>query len=107
MRIGILTSGGDVPGLNACIKAIVSGAESNGWETVGIKRGWKGLFDYNPKGDPAKNAELSMPLILRKMRGLENVGGTFLHTSRFNPVQIEEEFLPDFLKGKVQCFESH
>jgi len=101
MKIGILTSGGDVPGLNACIKAIVTGAEANGWETIGIKRGWKGLIDYNPNGDPDKNAEHSMPLISRKMRGLENVGGTFLHTSRFNPVQIEEEYLPDFLKGKL------
>ena len=101
MKIGILTSGGDVPGLNACIKAVVTGAEANGWETIGIKRGWKGLIDYNPNGDPDKNAEHSMPLISRKMRGLENVGGTFLHTSRFNPVQIEEEYLPDFLKGKL------
>ncbi|MBT5074746.1 MAG: ATP-dependent 6-phosphofructokinase [Kordiimonadaceae bacterium] len=101
MKIGILTSGGDVPGLNACIKAIVAGAEKNGWSSVGIKRGWKGLFDYDPDGDVEKNAALSVPLNASEMRGLENVGGTFLHTSRFNPVQIDEEFLPDFLKGKV------
>lgn len=101
MKIGILTSGGDVPGLNACIKAVVDGAEKNGWDCVGIKRGWKGLFDYNPDGDAHENAELSESLSSEQMRGMENVGGTFLHTSRFNPVQIDEEFLPDFLKGKA------
>ncbi len=102
MKIGILTSGGDVPGLNACIKAIVKGAEKNNWETVGIKRGWKGLLDYNPGASPEENAPLSMKLVSRKMRGIENVGGTFLHTSRFNPVQIDEEYVPDFLKDKVK-----
>ncbi len=101
MRIGILTSGGDVPGLNACIKAVVEGAEKNNWQVIGIKRGWQGLLNYDPDGNPDDNAVLSMPLYPRKMRGLENIGGTFLHTSRFNPVQIDEEFIPDFLKGKV------
>ena len=101
MKIGILTSGGDVPGLNACIKAIVSGATNNDWTTVGIKRGWKGLFDYNPDGDPRQNETLSRPLQLSELRGIENMGGTILHTSRFNPVQIAAEFLPPFLKGKA------
>lgn len=101
MKIGILTSGGDVPGLNACIKAITEGAEQNDWETVGIKRGWKGLFDYNPDGDPLKNSKLSLPLNSAELRGIENIGGTILHTSRFNPVQIDEAFLPEFLLGHV------
>ncbi|MDA0708196.1 MAG: ATP-dependent 6-phosphofructokinase [Proteobacteria bacterium] len=101
MRIGILTSGGDVPGLNACIKAIVIAAEKNKWDVVGIKRGWKGLIDYNPKEDAQRNAGLSMPLQSSKLYGIENIGGTILHTTRFNPVQISGEFLPDFLQGKV------
>ena len=101
MKIGILTSGGDVPGLNACIKAIVKGAEQNGWDCVGIKRGWRGLLDYNPDVDPEKNRSLSQPLHLSELRGIENIGGTILHTSRYNPVQIDEEFLPEFLKGNV------
>ncbi len=101
MRIGILTSGGDVPGLNACIKAVVEGAEKNSWDVIGIKRGWQGLLNYDPDGSAIENAALSMPLLSRKMRGLENIGGTFLHTSRFNPVQIDDEFIPDFLKGKM------
>lgn len=101
MKIAILTSGGDVPGLNACIKAIVENAEKNGWSTVGIKRGWKGLFEYNPSGDPCDNETLSRQLMSSELRGIENTGGTILHTSRFNPVQIDHEFVPDFLKGKV------
>lgn len=101
MKIGILTSGGDVPGLNACIKAIVNAAERNGWSTVGIKRGWKGLIDYNPEGDKETNSRLSIPLKSLELRGIENVGGTFLHTSRFNPIQMDESFIPEFLKGKV------
>lgn len=101
MRIGILTSGGDVPGLNACIKAIVEGAEKNGWECIGFKRGWKGLLGYDPDGHPDHNRSLSTPLHASDMRGIENKGGTFLHTSRYNPVQIDEAFLPEFLKGKV------
>lgn len=101
MKIGILTSGGDVPGLNACIKAVVEGAEKNNWDVIGIKRGWQGLLNYDPEGDAEDNAKLSMPLYSRKMRGIENVGGTFLHTSRFNPVQIDEEYIPVFLKGKM------
>ena len=47
MRIGILTGGGDVPGLNPCIKAVVNRAEENGWEVVGIRRGWGGLLHYD------------------------------------------------------------
>ncbi|MDG1996064.1 MAG: ATP-dependent 6-phosphofructokinase [Emcibacteraceae bacterium] len=101
MKIGVLTSGGDVPGLNACIKAIAEGADKNGWSTVGIKRGWKGLFDYNPDGDSRENDALSSILKADELRGIENIGGTFLHTSRFNPVQIDGNFLPDFLKGNV------
>jgi len=100
MKIGILTSGGDVPGLNACIKAIVNASEKNGWDVVGIKRGWRGLLDFN-LDDENDHAELYMPLYSRKMHGVENTGGTILHTTRFNPVEMDEKFLPEFLKGKV------
>ncbi|MBT5188061.1 MAG: phosphofructokinase, partial [Kordiimonadaceae bacterium] len=100
MRIGILTSGGDVPGLNACIKSIVYASEKNGWDVLGIKRGWRGLLDYN-LNDENDNNELFFPLKSRKMHGVENTGGTILHTTRFNPVEMDEGFLPHFLKGKV------
>jgi 6-phosphofructokinase len=48
MRIGVLTGGGDVPGLNPCIKAVVNRAHAAGWEVVGIRRSWGGLLNYNP-----------------------------------------------------------
>ena len=51
MRVGILTGGGDVPGLNPCIKAVVDGAEERGWEVLGIRRGWAGLLHYDPESD--------------------------------------------------------
>ena len=58
MRIGILTGGGDVPGLNPCIKAVVNRAEDAGMEVYGIRRGWGGLLNYN-LDDPTQSADLS------------------------------------------------
>ena len=59
-RIGILTGGGDVPGLNPCITAIVSAADALGWETVGFKRGWAGPLHVDPADDAASRAEWSV-----------------------------------------------
>ena len=74
MKIGILTSGGDCPGLNAVIRAIVRKADWYKFETVGITNGWKGLFD-----------DSYIPLNLFSVAGIINRGGTILGTSRFNP----------------------
>jgi ATP-dependent phosphofructokinase / diphosphate-dependent phosphofructokinase len=52
MRIGVLTGGGDVPGLNPCVKALVYGAAERVWQVVGIRRGWAGLLELDPE-DPA------------------------------------------------------
>ncbi|MEK9662977.1 MAG: 6-phosphofructokinase, partial [Alphaproteobacteria bacterium] len=52
MHIGVLTGGGDVPGLNSCIKAIVEQAAERGWSVTGFRRGWAGPLHYNP-ADPA------------------------------------------------------
>ncbi|WP_321389449.1 ATP-dependent 6-phosphofructokinase [Emcibacter sp.] len=101
MRIGVLTSGGDVPGLNACIKAIVTHAEQRNWTVTGIMGGWRGLLEYDPQGDPEQNARLSRSLVTKALHGIENVGGTILHTTRLNPVQIPPAALPKFLAGKV------
>ena len=48
MRIGILTGGGDVPGLNPCIKAVATSAAELGWETIGFRRGWAGPLNIDP-----------------------------------------------------------
>lgn len=99
MRIGILTGGGDVPGLNPCIKAVVSRAADAGIEVVGIRRGWGGLLNYN-LDDPEANAENVQPLSPDDVRTIDRYGGTHLHTSRTNPAKVRESDMPEFLQGK-------
>jgi 6-phosphofructokinase len=99
MRIGILTGGGDVPGLNPCIKAVVNRARDAGWEVVGIRRGWGGLLNYNPD-NPANHAEWIQPLTRADVRTIDRYGGTHLHTSRTNPARVGEKMMPEFLAGK-------
>src|SRR5882757_8405812 len=98
MRIGILTGGGDVPGLNACIKAVVRRASDLGWEVVGFRRGWAGVLEYEI-GNEASTARCLYPLTRADVRTVDNKGGTILHTSRTHPGQIKPENLPDHLKG--------
>jgi ATP-dependent phosphofructokinase / diphosphate-dependent phosphofructokinase len=98
MRIGILTGGGDVPGLNPCIKAVVNRAIDAGMEVVGIRRGWGGLLNYNPD-DPQGNSEWVQPLTKADVRTIDRYGGTHLHTSRTNPTRVKEPAMPEFLKG--------
>jgi ATP-dependent phosphofructokinase / diphosphate-dependent phosphofructokinase len=99
MRIGILTGGGDVPGLNPCIKAVVNRAEDAGIEVVGIKRGWGGLLNYNID-DETNRAEWMQPLTRADVRTIDRYGGTHLHTSRTNPAKVRSNMMPDFLEGR-------
>lgn len=100
MKIGILTGGGDVPGLNPCIKAVVERAIESGHQVVGIRRGWAGLLYYNP--DSADDQlEWIEPLTLRSVRTIDRFGGTFLHTSRTNPGKVSPRDIPSFLQGSV------
>ena len=89
MRIGILTGGGDVPGLNACIRSVTLSADDLGWETVGFRRGWQGVLDIDP-ADPASVAEGSVELTREAVRGIDRTGGTILHTSRTDPRTVKE-----------------
>ena len=110
MRIGILTGGGDVPGLNPCIKAVVNQAEANGWEVLGIRKGWAGLLHYNP-ADTGSQAGWVEPLTGLGVRTIDRYGGTHLHTSRTNPQKVRAGDLPAFLaddypfdgKERVDC----
>ena len=97
MRIGILTGGGDVPGLNPCIKTVVYSAIDEGMEVVGIRRGWGGLFEYNPD-DPASHDQCVLKLDKINTRTVDRTGGTFLHTSRTNPGKVRAGDVPDFLR---------
>src|SRR5690349_3689744 len=84
MRIGILTGGGDVPGLNACIRSVVLSADDLGWEVVGFRRGWEGVMAIDP-ADPATAEANSLALSREAVRGIDRDGGTILHTSRRDP----------------------
>ncbi len=96
-RIGILTGGGDVPGLNAVIKEVTYRATENNCEVVGIRRGWEGLTHLNID-DERSRAQYVWPLTRENTRTINRYGGTILHSSRTNPSKMAS--LPDFLKGR-------
>jgi 6-phosphofructokinase 1 len=96
-RIGILTGGGDVPGLNSVIKSVVYRATELGWEVMGIRRGWQGLTHQRPRADP--DPDVVRPLDRRGTRAIDRTGGTILHTSRTNPVRMPEKALPEHLSA--------
>jgi len=100
-RIGILTGGGDVPGLNACIKAAVFHVTEGGGEMVGLRRGWGGLLNYNPD-DPDSAKEWTIPLDRFNTRTIDRYGGTFLHTSRTQPSKVKASATPAFLLDPKQ-----
>jgi 6-phosphofructokinase 1 len=97
MRIGILTGGGDVPGLNACIKAVTLRAEEEGHDVIGIRRGWAGLLECDPE-DPESVAANTMDLNAAVVRTIDRTGGTILHTSRTNPANVRPSEEPAFLR---------
>ena len=103
-RIGLLTGGGDVPGLNPCMKMVVMGGLELGYDVLGIRRGWGGLLNLNPD-DPTTDEDLIIHLKSQDVRTIDRTGGTFLHTSRTNPQKVSKKSIPEFLaassKGKV------
>jgi len=100
MRVGILTGGGDVPGLNPCIKAVVDRAVEAGAEVIGIRKGWAGLINYNPDA-PESNNSWVQPLTKATVRTIDRSGGTFLHTSRTNPSKVKPGDVPAFLSAEA------
>jgi 6-phosphofructokinase len=100
MRIGILTGGGDVPGLNPCIKAVVNRVSDEGHEVVGIRKGWAPLLRHDPD-DPSSAARWFLPLDSAAVRTIDRTGGTFLHTSRTNPGRVRPADVPEHLATRV------
>jgi ATP-dependent phosphofructokinase / diphosphate-dependent phosphofructokinase len=94
-RIGILTGGGDVPGLNAVIKSVVYQTTDMDYEVLGIRRGWEGLthLRQGPQLDP----QYVRLLDRNNTRGIDRTGGTVLHTSRTNPAKMIRSHLPKHL----------
>ena len=101
MRFGILTGGGDVPGLNAAIKTVVHRVLDAGHTIVGVRRGWAGLLELNPDDADSVVRNL-LPLDRNVVRGIDRTGGTFLHTSRTNPSNVKPKNVPAFLGDKVK-----
>ncbi|MFU8826213.1 MAG: 6-phosphofructokinase [Brevefilum sp.] len=103
-RIGVLTGGGDVPGLNPAMKEVVLNALDAGYDVVGFRRGWGGLLWYDIN-DSTKHDELVVKLTRNDVRSIDRTGGTFLHTSRTNPQKVKAQDVPEFLAnsdlGKV------
>jgi len=96
VRIGVLTGGGDVPGVNPCIRTLAYRAIDEGFEVLGIRRGWEGLLFTNPD-DPISIKENSLVLDKINTRAIDRTGGTILHTSRINPENVSVENIPEFL----------
>jgi len=95
--IGILTGGGDVPGLNPAIRAVTIRALGEGYKVVGIRRGWAGLV--NLVRDPqADNSEWVQTLTEEVVNRAGRTGGTFLHSSRTNPMSVMRDAVPEHLK---------
>ena len=96
--IGILTGGGDVPGLNPAIRAVTFRALREGYEVIGFRRGWAGLVDMvRDKGhDNSDNFQLLTEEIVNRAG---RTGGTFLHSSRTNPSRVCKSSLPEHLKS--------
>lgn len=98
--LGILTGGGDVPGLNPAMKAVVMSALDNGYRVFGIRRGWGGLLNYD-LNNPESHKNV-FELNRDEVRKIDRTGGTFLHTSRTNPQKVKTNVIPEFLKDSPQ-----
>jgi 6-phosphofructokinase len=96
-RIGILTGGGDVPGLNSVIKSVVYRGSELGHDVIGIRRGWEGLTHVDLQ-DPASRTRYILPLNRANTRTIDRTGGTYLHTSRTRPSRMGK--LPPALAGQ-------
>jgi 6-phosphofructokinase len=95
-RIGILTGGGDVPGLNSVIKTVVYRSNEIKAEVIGLRRGWEALTHVN-FDDAGSVGRYVLPLNRDNTRTIDRTGGTYLHSSRTNPKKMKK--LPAFLAG--------
>lgn len=108
-RVAILTGGGDVPGLNMCLKSLVYRVLDLGFEPIGVRKGWEGLINYNPH-DPTTYSEYFIELTKNMVRPIDRTPGSFLHSSRIDPRHVPSAMLPDFLrapKAEIQDMTQH
>jgi 6-phosphofructokinase len=100
--IGILTGGGDVPGLNPAIRAVTVRALREGYKVIGLRRGWAGLIDVvrDEKVDNSDNFQVLTEEVVNKAG---RTGGTFLHTSRTRPSAVKKDSVPIHLQDKYNA----
>ncbi len=99
--IGILTGGGDVPGLNPAIRAVTFRAIREGCKVIGLRRGWGGLVDIVREKD-FDNSDNFQTLTEEIVNRAGRTGGTFLHSSRTNPAKVKKASVPPHLQGNIQ-----
>ncbi len=97
--IGILTGGGDVPGLNPAIRAVTLRALHAGFDVIGIRHGWGGLVELR-RDDDSDNRDCCVELTEELVNRYVHVGGTFLHSSRTRPSAVPFKDVPEHLRGK-------
>ena len=98
--IGILTGGGDVPGLNPAIRAVTIRAMREGYQVIGIRRGWAGVMEIVREKD-ADNSDNFIDLTEEIVNQAGRTGGTFLHTSRTRPSTVKQADVPAHLQDTV------
>jgi 6-phosphofructokinase 1 len=96
-RVAVLTGGGDVPGMNMCLKSLIYRIIDNGFEPIGVRKGWEGLINYNPH-DPTTYGQNFIELTKNLVRPIDRTPGSFLHSSRLNPRETPPRFIPEFLQ---------
>ena len=92
--IGILTGGGDVPGLNPAIRAATIRANRNGYNVVGLRNGWEGIMKID-RTKPFDDQEHCQILTEKNVQKIARTGGTFLHTSRTKPSKVPKDNVPE------------
>ncbi|NCF68513.1 MAG: phosphofructokinase [Chloroflexi bacterium] len=95
-RVAILTGGGDVPGLNMCLKSLVYRVIDLGYEPIGVRKGWEGLMQHNPR-DPSTFSQQFIELTKNRVRSIDQTPGSFLHSSRIDPRDTPVTHVPGFL----------
>src|SRR5512136_2384111 len=97
-RIGVLTGGGDAPGQNVCLKAIVQNAIDRGFDVIGIRQGWTGLLRYDPDNAETHSGQIIL-LNKSRVRDIDRQPGSYLHSSRLNPAAVAPQAVPSFLES--------
>jgi 6-phosphofructokinase len=98
-RVAVLVGGGDVPGLNNCLKSLVYRLIDLGFEPIGVRKGWEGIINYNPH-DPTTYGDNFTELTKGMVRSIDRMHGSFLHSSRINPREMPPDLIPRFLQER-------